>query len=186
MVVEGGEAAVPARRVIRAGETIPHALRALAGETRSGFTFEGIGGSRFVSFAELAAGAASRARHLAAAGVKRGDTVALVIPEPEDFVLAFLGLLTAGVVPVPMYPPLGPSRIDAYLHTATHIFRTSGARAIVTNLPLASALAPFVSRLPGLEPRCRSRCTGSRWESVSVVPFPIVLPSHPRGKKSNA
>src|ERR1700737_2948418 len=43
---------------------------------------------------------------LQALGLKKGDRVALILPTNEDFVLCFFGAIRAGVIPVPIYPPL--------------------------------------------------------------------------------
>ena len=39
---------------------------------------------------------------LLSTGLCKGDRLAIVIPEPQDFVLTFLGAVMAGIVPVPV------------------------------------------------------------------------------------
>src|SRR5438128_2183348 len=52
---------------------------------------------------------------LQALGLRKGDRVALILPANEDFVLCFFGAIRAGIIPVPIYPPLGLGQLQAYL-----------------------------------------------------------------------
>jgi len=77
------------------------ALNAHEGERTRGFTFvgaKGPGEDLFVSFHELRLLAQQRAAHYAAAGLSRGDRVALVVPEGEHFIPAFLGALLSMIL----------------------------------------------------------------------------------------
>lgn len=59
-----------------------------------------------ISYARLWADAGEVARGLTAAGIGRGDAVALMLPTSSAFFQVFLGAMRVGAVPVPMYPPL--------------------------------------------------------------------------------
>jgi fatty-acyl-CoA synthase len=129
------------------GRTIASALRALASDTESGFTFEKPdGSSRFLSFAQLSDEASRRGRNLLARGLEVGDAVGLILPEPDEFIFSLLGSFAAGLVAVPMYPPLVASRLEAYLDGAARILRTARARAIVTTPSLEAALEPLANQ----------------------------------------
>src|SRR6185295_7519356 len=69
---------------------------------------------------------------LLSAGLQKGDRLALVIAEPHEFVLTFLGAVVAGVVPVPMYPRASFKAKTAYVDTVAHIVESADARALVT------------------------------------------------------
>ena len=70
--------------------TLAAALQALAGDSTRGFVFAQPDGSeRFCPFSELHAEAVRRGAHLVAHGLRKGDRVALVIPEGDEFVLSF-------------------------------------------------------------------------------------------------
>src|ERR1700733_1153628 len=99
------------------------------------------GGERVVSFPELWLEARRRAHALAALGLQRGDRVALVLTEPDEFVLTFIGALTAGVVAVPIYPPQTLAKMEAYGDTVRHVLEASGARLLVTS----DALRPLIA-----------------------------------------
>ncbi|MBM4374741.1 MAG: fatty acyl-AMP ligase [Deltaproteobacteria bacterium] len=90
------------------------------------------GSERTISFPDLWRRSCQRAHRLHELGLRKGDRVALILPEPDTFVLAFMGALTAGLVPVPMYPPMTLAKMEAYGETVRHILASSGARALVT------------------------------------------------------
>ncbi|MFO0725801.1 MAG: fatty acyl-AMP ligase [Myxococcota bacterium] len=103
------------------------------------------------SFRALVAEARKRGRHLQKMGLKKGDRLAMVIPESEDFVLTFLGAVSVGVVPVPMYPPLALGKLDGYMETAERILSTSRARVLVTTKKVAPILWSLAGKAKGLE-----------------------------------
>lgn len=94
----------------------------------------------FVSFAALEKATARWGGALQSQGLEKGDRVVLVVPKNEDFVLAFLGAIRAGIVPVPIYPPLGLGKLQGYLDNTRHIVEKSGARAILTDNKIKSLL----------------------------------------------
>src|SRR5436190_1927945 len=68
------------------------AIDALAGVTDGGYTFLGSDGKeQFFTFDALRKEAMNRAAHLRAQGLKKGDRLALVMPDGVDFVPTFLG-----------------------------------------------------------------------------------------------
>ena len=85
-----------------------------------------------ISYARLWADAGALARGLAAAGIERGDAVALMLPTGSAFFHAFLGAMIIGAVPVPLYPPLRWSEIEEHVHGRAAILANSLARILVT------------------------------------------------------
>ena len=73
-----------------------------------------------------------RGAQLAARGLEKGDRLAIVIPDGDEFVLSFLGAIFAGIVPVPMYPQLSFKNVESYHDTVAHIARASGAKLLLT------------------------------------------------------
>ncbi|WP_292486068.1 AMP-binding protein [Mesorhizobium sp.] len=59
-----------------------------------------------MTYAELAQSARVVAAGLIRRNVEPGDRIALMLPTSLDFFSAFLGILYAGAVPVPIYPPM--------------------------------------------------------------------------------
>jgi acyl-CoA synthetase (AMP-forming)/AMP-acid ligase II len=88
---------------------------------------------------------------LQALGLTRGDRVALILPQSEDFVLCFFGAIRAGIIPVPIYPPLGLGQLQGYLDNTRHIVSKSGARTLVTTAQIKRLLGTVQAACPALE-----------------------------------
>ena len=118
-----------------------------------GFAVSADGASSEASFSYTALERAS-ARYggaLQALGLQKGERVALILPAAEDFVLCFFGAMRAGIVPVPIYPPLGLGQLQGYLDNTRHIVAKSGARALVTTNQIKRMLGTVQAACPALE-----------------------------------
>src|SRR5581483_8980543 len=71
-----------------------------------------------VTYARLWERSARYAGAMAHAGVRAGDTVALIYPTCAEFFYTFVGALRLGAVPVPLYPTLAPDAIAGVLRDA--------------------------------------------------------------------
>src|SRR5262245_10129638 len=122
-------------------DTLTAALDAVSTTTHKGYTFldNDLAPTEW-SFAELVKEARLRGARLRALGLEKGDRLAMIIPEPEDFVLSFRGAITVGIVPVPMYPPLALGRLDSYIDGAASILRACGARMLLTTKQISPIL----------------------------------------------
>ena len=130
------------------------ALNACEGLHDRGFTFVGAlgpGKDLFVSFHELRILAQKRAAQYLGLGLKRGDRVALVVPEGEHFIPAFLGALWIGLIPVPLYPPLSLGKLDAFMDALVTILNSARPRALVTTERVSKVLWSAVGRIPSIE-----------------------------------
>lgn len=131
--------------------TLVEAVRALGDDRERGFVFVSSDGTeKLLSFHDIAAEAGRRAARLAARGLHKGDRLALVLPEGEQFVLSFLAALFAGVVPVPIYPQLSFKNIEGYHDTVAHIARASGASMLLTTAATRQYVEPVAARVTGL------------------------------------
>ena len=88
---------------------------------------------------------------LQALGLKKGDRVALILPNNDDFVLSFLGAIRAGIIPAPIYPPMALGQLQAYLDNTRHIVAKSGARVLVTTAKIKRLLGTVQAACPALE-----------------------------------
>ncbi len=88
---------------------------------------------------------------LQALGLRKGDRVALILPNNDDFVLTFLGAIRAGIVPSPIYPPMALGQLQSYLDNTRHIVAKSGARVLVTTAKIKRLLGTVQSACPALE-----------------------------------
>jgi fatty-acyl-CoA synthase len=121
------------------------------------------GSERTVSYAELWDEARRRAGALFNLGLQKGDRIALILPEPDEFVLTFIGALVAGIVAVPMYPPQTLAKLEAYGDTVRHVLAASGARALVTSEPLRPLIEQnLLAGLAGTDGDATPNATGAR------------------------
>lgn len=107
-----------------------------------------------MSYGRLAALARQVAAGLVAHGIEPGDRVALMLPTSIDFFSAFFGILYAGAVPVPIYPPMRPSQIEEHLRRQAGILSNAGTRMLITmaeELSVAALLRAQVSDLDSIE-----------------------------------
>jgi acyl-CoA synthetase (AMP-forming)/AMP-acid ligase II len=100
----------------------------------------------FVTWSEVRTRARRAAAALSAAGVERGDRVAIVLRTEPAFLDAFFGTLLAGAVPAPLYPPVRLGRMDEYLAATARMVSVCGARAIVAGGAVRRLLGEVVAR----------------------------------------
>ena len=84
-------------------------------------------------------------------GPRPSDRVAIMLPTGAEYFAAFLGVVIAGGIPVPIYPPARPAGLEDHLRRQVRILDNAGARFLVT-VPEARLLARLVrSQVPSLE-----------------------------------
>ncbi len=103
-----------------------------------------------LTYGALATGARLIAAALQRRGIKPGDAVSLILPTGRDYMLSFMGVLLAGGVPVPAYPPTHPSRIEEHLRRLLGILANSRARALITTPETLAATRLVRAGLPDL------------------------------------
>src|SRR5580704_10613127 len=69
---------------------------------------------RTITFGELYERSSAVAADLRQRGLETGQTVAIMLPTCADFFFTFAGVLLAGGIPVPIYPPFRADRIAEY------------------------------------------------------------------------
>ena len=102
--------------------------------------WHGDGTQTSLTYGELAERSRAVGRGLRQAGLQPGDRVAIMLPTGEAFFAAFFGILYAGGVPTPIYPPTRPSQIEEHLKRQAGILRNAGAVLLVAQ-PEATAVA---------------------------------------------
>jgi len=129
--------------------TLVEAVKELRHLDKKGFVFiRADGTERFCSFKEIDEEATRRGAHLAARGIGKGDRVAILVPDPDEFVLSFLGAIYAGGVPVPMYPQLSFKNVETYHDTVAHIVNASGAKLLLSTQATRQFVDPVLPRTP--------------------------------------
>jgi len=107
-----------------------------------------------LTYAELSKMARTVASGLIALDVAPGDRVALMLPTSIDFFAAFFGILYAGAVPVPIYPPMQLSQLEDYLRRQAKILLNAETKVLVTvpeALRLGTLLRGLVPSLSAVE-----------------------------------
>ncbi len=112
------------------------------------------GSERPLSYGELWAQASATATALVHGGLERGETAALLLPTELGFFSSFLGVLLAGGVPVPLYPPFRLDRIEEYVERQVHILRNAEARVLITFDEVRRVGSLLKARVPSLRATC--------------------------------
>jgi 1-acyl-sn-glycerol-3-phosphate acyltransferase len=84
-----------------------------------------------LSYGELQRRAETVAAALLARGLERTQTVALMLPSGLDYFACFLGILLAGGIPVPLYPPARKSQVEDHLRRQAGILRNAQVRVLI-------------------------------------------------------
>lgn len=108
------------------------------------------GEEEIISYSQLLNSAEHIARGLYSKGIKQGDTVAIMLPTCAEFFYAFCGVLCSGAIPVPIYPPFRPDRIEEYAKREARILHNAEVRILITfseASTLSKILGAFVPSL---------------------------------------
>jgi 1-acyl-sn-glycerol-3-phosphate acyltransferase len=90
------------------------------------------GDGEVITYRGLKDGAERIAAGLQELDVKRGETVVIMLPTGRDYFFSFFGVLIAGAVPVPIYPPGRPAQIEEHLRRHVTIANTCMAGLMIT------------------------------------------------------
>lgn len=102
-----------------------------------------------LSYGELHRAALRVAGGLRTAGVGQGDTVVIMLPTGFEYFFAFLGILYAGGVPVPIYPPARREQAADHVRRHRGILANANCRLLVTDSALASIATLLETELRG-------------------------------------
>jgi len=135
-----------------------------------------------LTFAELYNAAQRCAAELARRGVPPGGRVSLMLPTSRAFFISYAGILLAGAIPVPIYPPFRADRIEEYADRQSAILNNAGVCLLLT-FRRAEAVAKL------LKPRVRSLNSVVDAEKLleaadkAPPPAPGALPAHLSGAR---
>jgi fatty-acyl-CoA synthase len=144
---------------------------------------EGQERSLTVTFGELYAAGQRCAAELARRGVPAGGRVALMLPTSRAFFVSYAGILLAGAIPVPIYPPFRADRIEEYAARQASILNNAEVCLLLT-FRRAEAVARLV------QPRVRSLTSVVDAERLleaadkAPPPAPGALPVHLTGRRA--
>jgi 1-acyl-sn-glycerol-3-phosphate acyltransferase len=137
---------------------------------------------RTVTFGELYSAALRLAAELGRRGVPAGGRVAMMLPTSRAFFVSYAGILLAGAIPVPIYPPFRADRIEEYAARQAAILNNAEVCMLLT-----FRRAEAVARL--LKPRVRSLASVADAEKLidaadkAPAPAPGALPANLSGSR---
>jgi len=85
-----------------------------------------------ITYGQLFSTASRVAAGLIAAGLRRDETVAIMLPTSADFFYAFFGVMLAGGIAVPIYPPTRPDKIEEYVRRQVLILCNAEVRFLIS------------------------------------------------------
>ncbi|MHA1189886.1 MAG: AMP-binding protein, partial [Alphaproteobacteria bacterium] len=86
-----------------------------------------------LTYGELDLFARIVAHGLAERGVEPGARVAIMLPTGLDYFKAFFGILYAGAIPVPIYPPFRRAQIEDHMRRQARILSNADATLLLTD-----------------------------------------------------
>jgi fatty-acyl-CoA synthase len=127
---------------------------------------------RTITFGELYHRASAVAVGLQQRGLEPAQTVAIMLPTCAEFFHSFAGILLAGGIPVPIYPPFRADRIAEYAARQANILRNAEARLLIT-FRQAEGLARLLQpRVPTL----RAVLNAQQMIGAQDAPKPVAAP----------
>ncbi len=103
-----------------------------------------------LTFGELYVAAQRCAAELAKRGVPAGGRVALMLPTSRAFFVSYAGILLAGAIPVPIYPPFRADRIEEYALRQSAILKNAGVCLLLTFRQAEAVARLLKPRVPSL------------------------------------
>ena len=102
------------------------------------------------SYRQLADAASAFAAGLQRCGVKPRQCVAIMLPTSADYFGTYLGILKAGAIPVPIYPPARASQLEDHVLRHAGILDNAQAVLLVTVAEALGVARLLQARVPGL------------------------------------
>jgi acyl carrier protein len=93
-----------------------------------------------ITYGDLKAGAEEVAKGLQHCGLQSHEPVAIMLPTSTDYFYSFFGIMMAGGIPVPIYPPARLSQIEEHVRRHKGILANCRAAILIT-VPEARPLA---------------------------------------------
>lgn len=132
------------------------------------------GDGQTLSFRQLKAGAMQIAAGLQKLDLQPQEPVVLMLPTCEDYFYCFFGILYAGGIPCPVYPPGRISQIEEHLNRHVSIVQNAQAGIMLT---LAEAL-PFAGLLKSRVGSLRHLVTAQQLKETGTGKEPLLPKLH--------
>ncbi len=109
------------------------------------------GDGEVITFSQLKNTSLRVAGGLQQLGLKSAEPVALMLPSGAAYFYSFFGILLAGGIPVPIYPPARPSQLEDHIHRHVGILSNCLARIFITVSEAKTVARLLKSQVPDLQ-----------------------------------
>jgi 1-acyl-sn-glycerol-3-phosphate acyltransferase len=124
-----------------------------------------------LTYADLARDMEAVAAGLQREGLEPGQAAAIMLPTGRDFFAAYYGVLRAGGVPVPIYPPFRLAQLADHVRRQAGILQSAVARVLVT----VREAKPVGSLLRGQVPSLARIVTVDDLRAHAARPAPVAV-----------
>lgn len=102
--------------------------------------------------------------------IQPGEPVALMLPTSRDYFVTFFGVLVAGGIPVPLYPPSRLGQIEEHVRRHSGILANAGASTLITTPDMRRVASILRIHSPAL----RRITTADELRAARAEPNPVV------------
>ncbi len=124
-----------------------------------------------ITYGDLFREACVVAQNLLADNLTSQQTVAIMLPTSRDFFIAFFGVLLAGGIPVPIYPPFRASQIQDYIEHEAKILSNANAHTLITFSAVKRLTQALTNHAPNLQ---RIVTLSDLNQPTAALPFPKI------------
>jgi len=149
------------------------------------------GKEEIITYKQLLSKSQNIAHALIEHGLEQHDTVAIMLSTEPGFFYSFIGILLAGGVPVPIYPPTRANQLEEYAKREIGILNNAAARFLITFTQakiLSKFLRPFVPSLKNvlvvddlLATKKLAPLTRGNLSDVALIQYTSGSTSQPKG-----
>ena len=146
------------------------------------------GGEEEISYAGLHSGSAAVAQRLQREGLTPRQTVAIMLPTCPAYFYTYFGILLAGGIPVPIYPPARLSQIEDHVRRHAGILANAQARILITvqeAMPVARMLEASVPGLRRVLSIAEPGATPGRFSAIPVSSDDVAFIQYTSGSTGN-
>lgn len=146
------------------------------------------GEGEVLSYRQLGEGAKGVAAGLSQYGLQPGEPVAIMLPTGTEYLCTFFGILLAGGVPVPIYPPVRMAQMEDHLRRQRSILGNCGAAIMVTMAEAVPFARLLKSQLPSLKHLAtveQLTAAAGRFEAPRLMPESTAFLQYTSGSTGN-